>query len=118
MSDLSPYAWRAVQPEVQVVCAPEAFGDPAHQDALAAGGQVMRIEVPGWDADYTAQSIHRSALAAGLLEQVIGLQFGLIAVNRGAIPLSFDGFAPVQPGEALIVENGDPILGAVQTQAG
>jgi len=108
--DRRRFAWRRVRHEVQVVVAAEAFAEPIHRDALAAGGNVLRIEVPGCDADFTAHSIHRTALAATLLEQVVGLQYGIIAVNRSTAPVHFDGFPPVGPGEPLIVNRRDPIL--------
>jgi len=108
--DQRRFAWRRVQHDVQVAVAAEAFTEPIHRDTLAAGGKVMRIELPGCDADFVAHSIHRTSLAATLLEQIVGLQYGLIAVNRSNTPVHFDGFPPVGPGEPLIVDRRDPIL--------
>ncbi len=117
-ADRSTFAWREADHEVQVIVDPEAFGSRLHQDALAAGGQVVRIEVPGGDADFAASSIHRTDLVATVLEHVIGLQYGLIVVNRRPVPVSFDGFAPVAPGKALIVERNDPALREDASQTG
>jgi len=116
--DRRRFAWRPVRHEVQVAVAAGAFTDPIHGDALAAGGKVIRIEVPGCDADFVAHSIHRTALVAALLEQVVGLQFGIIAVNRSTTPVHFDGFPPVGPGAPLIVDRHDPVLRSRIVQVG
>ena len=49
-------------------------------------------------------------VGATLLEQVIGLQLGLIAVNRRKASICFNGFKPVGAGKALIVDRDDPML--------
>ena len=79
---------------------------------------MIRLEIPSSDADYTAHSIQRTDLVATLLEQTIGLQFGLLAVNRSATPVTFNGFSPVAPGEALIIDQRDPMLRVDASQAG
>ncbi|MEK7755691.1 MAG: hypothetical protein AAB385_00560, partial [Planctomycetota bacterium] len=109
-NDRRRFAWRTVRYEVQVAVAADAFTEPIHRDTVAAGGKVMRIELPGCDADFVAHSIHRTALAATLLEHVVGLQYGIIAVNRSNAPVHFDGFPPAASGEPLIVNHRDPIL--------
>ncbi|MCH7872455.1 MAG: hypothetical protein IID33_12215, partial [Planctomycetes bacterium] len=80
-ADRDALDWRHVNYIPRVVVDPDAFADAAHRDVIRAGGQVIRIEVPGHDADFTCQSILRTDLVATLLEHVIGLQYGLIAVN-------------------------------------
>jgi hypothetical protein len=117
-TDRRRYAWRGVEHGVQVVVDPNAFGEPIHRDAMAAGGQVIRLELPGCDADFVSHSIQRTDLAATVLEQVIGLQYGMIAVNRSAAPVHFDGFPPVGPWEPLIVDARDPILQSRTCQVG
>jgi len=117
-NDRRRFAWRRVRHEVQVAVAADAFTEPIHRDTVAAGGKVIRIEVPGCDADFIAHSIQRTALAATVLEQVVGLQYGLIAVNRSSAPVHFDGFPPVGPGEPLIVDRRDPILQSRIVQVG
>ena len=56
-------------------------------------------------------------LLASLLEQVIGLHYGLIAVNRSLAPVQMDGLPPVAPGAALIVDRQDPWLSGVNVRA-
>jgi hypothetical protein len=110
-----------VRYNVEIVVDAAAFKSDAHHDVLAGGGQVVRIEVPGCDADFTAHSIQRTDLAATLLEQVIGLQYGLIAVNRcagGGPSVHFDAFPPVASGEALVIDRRDPMLRSDTSQAG
>jgi hypothetical protein len=116
--DRRSFAWRRVRHEVQVALAAETFTEPIHRDTVAAAGKVIRIELPGCDADFVAHSIHRTSLAATLLEQVVGLQYGIIAVNRSTTPVHFDGFPPVGPGESLIVDRRDPILHSRTYQVG
>jgi hypothetical protein len=117
-TDRRRYAWRGAEHNIRVVVDPNAFGEPIHRDAMAAGGQAIRLELPGCDADFVSHSIQRTDLAATLLEQVIGLQYGMIAVNRSAAPVHFDGFPPVGPWEPLIVDARDPILQSRRVQVG
>jgi len=117
-NDRRRFAWRTVRHQVRVTVAADTFTEPIHRDTVTAGGEVMRIELPGCDADFVAHSIHRTALAATLLEQVVGLQYGIIAVNRSSAPVHFDGFPPVGSGEPLIVDRRDPILQSRAIQVG
>lgn len=117
-ADRAAYAWRLHRPMVEVGVAPESFTDPAHADALAAGACVIRIEVPGLDADWVANSIQRTETVATLLEQIIGLQYGLIALNRRPTAVHYDGFPPLPPGEALIADHKHPITRGQMPQAG
>ncbi len=112
------FAWGHVSYNLQVVVDPQAFQSDIHREVIAAGGRVVRIEIPGCDADFPAHSIQRTGQAATLLEHVIGMEFGLIAVNRSAVPLHFDGFSPIAPGEALVVDRRDPMLRADASQVG
>ncbi|MGB2984988.1 MAG: hypothetical protein WBE26_03820 [Phycisphaerae bacterium] len=116
--DRDRFAWRQVRYDVHVVANAEAFQSDTHRDVIAAGGQVIRIEIPGNDADFTAHSIQRTDLAATVLEHVIGLQYGLIAVNRHPASVHFDAFPPLAPGEALILDRRDPMLWASAAQVG
>jgi hypothetical protein len=117
-NDQRRFAWRRVRHDVAVAVAADAFTEPIHREVVAAGGNVMRVELPGCDADFVAHSIHRTSLAATLLEQVVGLQYGIIAVNRSNAPVHFDGFPPVRPGEPLVVDRRDPILRSRACQVG
>ena len=116
--DRDQLAWRWVQHPPRVEVDPEAFHDAYVKRALAAGAEVVRLEVPGSTADFAAHSIERTDLIATLLEHVIGLQLGLVAVKRTEGRARLAGFAPVGPGEALIVRRDDPMLRASGTQAG
>jgi hypothetical protein len=102
--DRGGFDWRAAMYKLEVIVERKVLDEDFHHQVLATGGSVVRLEVPGFDADFVAHSIPRTDLIATLLEQVIGMQFGLIAVNRGRAPVRMDGFAPVAPGHALIVE--------------
>ena len=104
--------------DVHIVSDKDSFTDRIHTDALASGAQVLRIEIPGDDADFAAQSIHRIDLTATLIEQVVGMQYGLIAVNRSTTPVPMDGFAPTQPGEALIIEPDSEALKSTRARVG
>ncbi len=117
-ADRSRFAWQRVRHDLEVVADADEFTEDAHRDVLAIGGHVVRIELPGNDADFVANSIQRTDLAATLLEQVVGLQYGLIAVNRYGSSVRFDGFRPVGPGEALLVDGDDPALHAKVSRAG
>jgi len=114
--DRAAYEWRHVQTPVEVVVDPAAFDAPEYASMRDANVNVVRIEVPGCDADFAACSIHRTDIAATTLEHVIGLQYGLIGVNRTDAPIRFDGFAPIAPGEAIIARaDGSAILQASAT---
>ncbi len=117
-SDRRRFAWRRIKHELEMSVAEDAFTEPIHRDTLAAGGNVIRIELPGCDSDFVAQSIHRTAFAAAIIEQVVGLQYGLIAVNRSRAIVHFDGFPPVEAGKSLIVDRRDPILQSRAVQVG
>jgi len=108
--DRTQYAWRSMPQSVTVEVDPSPFDSPFHRQAQAGGAELIRIEVPGHDADFPSHSIYRTDLAATLLEWVIGLQFGLIAVNRTHHPVRFDGFEPLEPGQAVVVEAEDALL--------
>lgn len=118
LADRGPVDWRHVGGRVAVEAVSGAATDDVHRAVLASGGHVVRLEVPGWVGDFTSQSIARTALVATLLEQVIGLHHGLIAVNRLPETVSFPGFGEVAPGQALIVDHHDPRLKLALSQAG
>lgn len=117
-ADRDAFRWRLAQHKPELIIDPGQFQSRLHRKVLDEGGQAVRIEVPACDADFAAYSIQRTDLVATLLEQVIGLQYGLIAVNRSALPVSFNGFSPVAPGESLVVHRQDPMLRAAMSQVG
>lgn len=116
--DRDSFAWRRGRRPIEVVTGGEPFGDGACRDVLAGGGTIIRIEIPACDHDFTARSIERTDLGATLLEQVIGLQYGLLAVNRLPTAVTLDGFPPLAPGEALIVDRRDAMLSGAASRVG
>lgn len=117
-SDRDLFAWQRSRYDLVVEADPAGFQESSHRQAARAGAELIRIEVPGHDADFVSASIQRTDLVATLLEQVVGLQFGLIASNRGVKTVRFDGFAPVAPGAALIVLQNDTALQVRSSRAG
>ncbi len=115
--DRDLFSWRHNQLTPKIIADPRAFSG-IHDAVRQAGGKVVRLEVPGCDHDFAVQSIHRTDLVATLLEHVIGLQYGLIAVNRGAGPAVFDAMPPVASGAALVVDPSDDGFQAVSETAG
>ncbi|MCG3132196.1 MAG: hypothetical protein FLDDKLPJ_03029 [Phycisphaerae bacterium] len=105
-ADRDAFAWRWHVPPIETACGDVVLDDPVAADARRAGAAVWRLEIPGGDADFVARSIERTAIGATLLEHLIGLHAGLIAVNRRPHPVEFPPFAPVGPGEALVVPAG------------
>lgn len=116
--DRERFAWRVMPPTAQTVVDASVFDDDVHRDVIASGGQVIRIEVPDSDADFVAHSMQRIDLVATLLEHVVGLQYGLIAVNRSPSKVRLERLSPVKPGQALIVRRDEPALRMIATQAG
>ncbi len=117
-SDRTKYAWRRATPPVSVTTDDTLFETDAHRQAQAAGAELVRIEVPGHDADFSSHSIYRTDLTASLLEWVIGLQYGLVAVNRTERKIRCNGFEPVAPGSALVVDGNDVMLRPASSKVG
>ncbi len=101
----SEWAWQALRPIITIDA--EAFSTPFHRSALTAGAQLIRIEVPGEIGNFECNSIWRTDLAATMLEFVIGLQYGLIAMNRTRRRVVCDGFPPLEPGQSLVIRSED-----------
>ena len=95
-------AWRieSLVPTVEVDAA--AFPTDLHRAASAAGAKLIRIEIPGSVDDFICNSIWRTDLAATTLEHVIGVIYGVLAVNRSARRIAFGGSTPIAPGEAIV----------------
>ncbi len=117
-TDMDAYNWRHVSYKPTVTTEQASLSEPIQQSALANNGEIIRIEIPSSDMDFRANSIVRTDVATTLLEHVIGLQYGLIAVNRGTKPIALDAWPRVSPGEALIVEPDDPTLTRSLSRAG
>jgi len=118
LTDRDAMAWQPAAYGVHVAVDSAVFKGDAHRQVRATGGEVIRIEVPACEAAFTAYSIRSTDLVATLLEHVIGLQFGLIAVNRQPSAVRFNAVPPVSPGEALILDHRDPLLRKDASQAG
>lgn len=116
--DRDALTWQRGQYDVQVVVDSALFKSDAHRQVLAAGGELIRVEIPAHEADFVAYSILSTDLTAILLEYVIGLQYGLIAVNRRPTVVRFNALPPVKPGEAVLLDHRDPVLCQGASQAG
>lgn len=103
--DSLSWRWEKFTPSVAVQ--PELFDSGFHRSAAAQGADLIRIELPDSNTDFTCNSIWRTDLAATMLEHVIGLQFGLLAMNRRAKPVRYPGYPPIAPGQALEVDAQD-----------
>ena len=99
------WRWEKFTPSVAVQ--PELFDGEFHRSAAAQGADLIRIELPDSNSDFTCNSIWRTDLAATTLEHVIGLQFGLLAMNRRAESVRYPGYPPIAPGHALEVDAQD-----------
>lgn len=66
------------------------FDRHVHRTALDAGATLIRLEVPGPTADLTCGSIWRTDLVAGMLEALVGLQYGWLAMNRRLSPMRIE----------------------------
>jgi hypothetical protein len=111
-------AWRFEKLIPHVAIEPRAFDTDFHCGAAEAGARLIRIEVPGSNVNFICNSIWRTDLAATTLEHVIGLQYGLLAANRLASRVTFDGYPPLRPGEAIDVPAGAPGADLSSTRAG
>lgn len=107
---LRPHQWRRLALSLEVDADPGGFEGAIHREALAAGGEVIRLELPHFEADFVAHSIAYTHLAATLLERTVGLLYGLIAVNRTIQPALVDGLGVIGPGESVIVPGDAGIL--------
>ena len=76
-----------------------AFQTEFHRRMADMGVDLTRLEVPASSVDMTAASIWRTDLVATLLETLVGLYYGLIAVNRTARPMPLDLTSPLNPDE-------------------
>ncbi|MCP4250420.1 MAG: hypothetical protein GY778_25535 [bacterium] len=82
--------WQTERLDVKVT-APRAgqFASDLHVRAADAGAALIGLEFPGPTADLSTGSIWRTSLAASTLEQIVGLLYGWIIMNRQETPLTF-----------------------------
>lgn len=92
-----------VSPKVEVD--PLSFDTELHRNAMEAGASVVRLELPAPCGETANESIRRMDVAASCLEWLVGLQVGLIAVNRTDAPMHIDGVATLDPGKAAYIKN-------------
>ena len=111
-------AWRFEKLTCEVATDRHAFDSAFHRAAAESGARLIRIEIPCASEDFVCNSIWRTDLAAATLEHVIGLQYGLLAVNRIASRVTFDGYPPLKPGEAIDVPAGAPGVELTSMRAG
>ncbi|MFQ5589688.1 MAG: hypothetical protein ACE5HE_00865 [Phycisphaerae bacterium] len=104
------YAWRHVKYEPLIIADSTMLDDPVYRELVSSGAQAIRIEIPSCEGDYSARSIQSTDLVATLLEHIIGLQYGLLAVNRTRSPVRLGALPPVEPGDALILHRADAAL--------
>ena len=103
------FSWQLLRHQLGVLADLAAFDEPIHREILTQGGDAIRIELPPFEADCVANSIHATHLAVTVLEHVIGLLYGVIAVNRSRTPVLLDGVGVVPPGELLLLDH-EPII--------
>ncbi len=73
-----------------VVADAASFATDLHRAAQQAGAECLRLELPAEPHAGCAHSIRRTDRVALLLEWLVGLQIGLLAVNRDAEPVTLD----------------------------
>ena len=88
--DLGSDEWRKQTLSPTAVVDENGFQTEFHRRMADAGAELTRIEVPASSIDMTAASIWRTDLVGTLLETLVGLYYGLIAVNRTARPMPLD----------------------------
>jgi len=83
LGDRTRFGWRFVSTRLEVAVEPNAFDSDIHREAMKNGAKVLRIELPGGDFDFPAQSIYRTHVAVTVLEHVAGMLYDLSAARRG-----------------------------------
>ncbi len=101
---------QAFGPEIVVEGA--SFSDPLHRRALAAGADVVRLELPHTRTDLMADSIRRTDRAACTLEDVVGQVCDAFVMNHTPHPLELDATDIFgESCEQYGVVRGDPATG-------
>jgi hypothetical protein len=113
------WRWQRSDPQV-VVDDAGVFDTRFHRQAAAAGALLVRLEFPAAGCYPACSSIWRTDLAAQMLEHVVGLIGGWVAVNRQSKPLRI-ALPPVGPGEGVVlttVAGSEPIDTPVTARLG
>ncbi|UCG17543.1 MAG: hypothetical protein JSV19_05820 [Phycisphaerales bacterium] len=102
MTDQRHYVWQMDTLVPRIESDDRVFADDFYSSARAAGADLVRVETPNSPADLLCNSIWRTDRVATLLEILVGLQCGLLAMNRRQSGLELP--LPVgvaAPGDAL-----------------
>jgi hypothetical protein len=74
--------WRGDLLPLNIVADADAFGGPFDRAALEAGTRIIRLRLPD-GADFgPGTSFRLTELAASMIEWIVGLELGLVVVNR------------------------------------
>ena len=68
-ADRDTWAWRNVKPTIDVVADAARFEGLVHRKIISRGAEIVCVEVPGGDADFTAHSIRRVDVGATRLNR-------------------------------------------------
>ena len=90
-----------------VTAEPGAFETELYRAALTAGAECLRLELPGDPCAGPTHSIRRTDRAALLIEWIVGLQIGMIVVNRDAEPMDLRVPVHMPTGARVHILNGD-----------
>jgi len=85
--DRQACTWRMDDLRPVVSTSDHPFQTELHQRAQQAGAHLIRLELPTTGYVPSASSIWRSDWGATLLEQIVGLLLGFVAVNRRSDPV-------------------------------
>ncbi len=99
--------WRQENLLPTVELDPESFDSEFHRAAADAGANLIRVEIPGSSRDFICNSIWRTDQVASTLEHVIGAHYGILAANRTANRVVFDGHPPLAPGQGVAQRGND-----------
>jgi len=103
ISRRSEIEWRRQNFSPLVTVDPGPFDTAFHAAAASAGAKLIRMEIPGSGQNFVCNSIWRTDLVATTLEHLVGLQYGLIAVNRRSESVVYGGRDRIAAGEAIVV---------------
>ncbi len=103
IADSGGHRWGCFPSKVEVAVDANSFSRGPYADVQVRGGVVIRAEIPGCHSDFSSHSIFHTNLTATLLEWIVGLQYGLIVVNRTGRKAQVIGVHPLAPGRFLAI---------------
>ena len=83
-SDRTSLSLRRVSLEPELSCCSRLLQDPYYRAAQAARAELIRVELPAAGEISSSHSIWLTDRAAAIVEHLVGLQIGLVAVNHHA----------------------------------